>query len=302
MKYKIAFIWFGIDGRYGTGKWRDGLYKAMKILEQNHEVRYLEPSDDSIHEFNPDVVLFWEAPCTIRGKDSEMFKKVCALPYKKILLFAGGPLEANDVIDFDLVLVESKINADDCERQGIKYDIAFGVNDEIFFPRKLPKVITSVYQATCAGWKRQGLVAEALRENVIFCGRDQKEDPQPFIDARKYSLVLPEQAPESVAVLINSAYVVVNAASYWGGGQRCTLEALACNVPVICCDDSPKNREYIEESGCGVVCQPTVESIRQAVLTAQATDYGNKGVEYIKSKWTAQHYADSLLRGIKTIL
>jgi glycosyltransferase involved in cell wall biosynthesis len=201
-----------------------------------------------------------------------------------------------------MVFVESQINADDCERQGIRHRTAFGINDEIFFPKKLPKVFTATLQATCASWKRQGLASEALGRNIVFCGRDQKSDPQPFIDARKSSLVLPELPMEAVATLINSSDVVLNTASYWGGGQRATLEALACNVPVICCDDSPKNMEYVIESGCGIVCKPEVESIRNAVLQAGATDFGSKGIDYIQKKWTARCYADSLLVGIKEIL
>lgn len=302
-RLKVCFFWFGIDGRYG--QWKDGLWKAMKIIEKDHDVTYLDVTPESIkkcHELSPDIVLFWEASCTSRGQDAEMYWSVCKLPFKKALLFAGGPLEAIDVYDFDIVFVESQINAEDCERQGIKWRTAFGVNDDIFFPQELPKVFTSTYQATCASWKRQGLVAEALGRNVVFCGRDQKSDPQPFIDARKYSLVLPELPMEAVATLLNSSDVVVNAASFWGGGQRCTLEALACNIPVICCDDSPKNMEYVIESGCGTVCQPNVESIRQAVLKVSTENYGDKGVNYIKNKWSAQHYADSLLAGIQEIL
>jgi len=297
---RIAFVWFGIDGRYG--KWKDGLWKAMQLIEQQHEVRYFEPKEDII-AWKPDVVLFWEAACTINGPipESDMYKKIHSLPCKKILLFAGGPLEAMWVYQFDMILVESAINEEDCERQGLKYMRAFGVNDDIFKPANLPKIFDATMQATCASWKRQGLLAEALKERVVFCGRDQKSDPQPFIDARKYSLVLPDLPMDAVATLINSSHTVVNTASFWGGGQRCTLEALACNVPVIAMTDSPKNAEYVRESGCGVVCEPTVEAIRRAVDEVKQTNYGTKGIDYIQSKWTARHYADSILRAIEAI-
>ena len=301
-KKRLAFCWFGIDGRYG--KWKDGLWKAMQILEQSYEVKYFEPKDD-IESFNPDVVLFWEASCTINGPspESDMYKRIMGLPYKKILLFAGGPLNAIDVVGFDIVLVESKINAEDCERQGIRYSTAFGVNDSIFYPEEKKKIFDATYQATCASWKRQELVAKALHDKVVFCGRDQKSDPQPFIEARKSSLVLPELPMEAVATLLNSSHCVVNGASFWGGGQRCTLEALACDIPVIVMEDSPKNREYIEESQCGLIVRPEVDEIRKAVeyIKEHKYEFEGKGVNYIKNKYTAQHYADAIQVAIESL-
>ena len=44
-----------------------------------------------------------------------------------------------------------------------------------------------------------------------------------------------------------------------------TLEAMACGVPVVCMEDSPKNREYVEESGFGKVVYPNKEEIKRAV-------------------------------------
>mgnify|MGYP006321665743 CR=1 FL=1 len=94
------------------------------------------------------------------------------------------------------------------------------------------------------------------------------------------------------------AHTCLQTSEYWGGGQRCTLEALACDVPVICMTDSPKNREYVEESGCGLVVEPNAQNISDAVHIVKATDYGTRGSDYVKSKWTSKHYADNLLEWI----
>lgn len=303
-KLRISFFWFGFDGRYG--KWNDGLYRAMKYIEEEHEVKYFDVNDENIKECNewkPDVVLFWEAPCTARGQDAPAWFKVCNLPFKKILLFAGGPLEAMDVVDFEMVLVESQINEDDCERQGIPYMRAFGINDDIFKPMQQAKVIDAFFQATCAGWKRQPLLSDALGKRIIFAGRGQINDPYPFEHARKKSLVLPELPMEAVATLINSSHTVVNGASFWGGGQRTTLEAMACGTPPIVMSDSPKNREYVEESGFGVVCDPDEGHIRRAVdELINNPQNPQKGIDYIKSKWTARHYADNILKAITQVI
>lgn len=297
---RIGFIWQGFSGRYG--QWQDGLYAAMKLLEQEHEVKYFDFPLKDIHEFKPDVVLYWEAPVTNKGRDAENWFSVCALPYKKALLFAGGPLKAIDVKNFDLVFVESFINEEDCEREGIPYKRAFGVNTQIMQPMDMEKKYDAMLQATSASWKRQWLMAEAFGNKSLLCGRFQETDPSPFDRSKKLgATVLLEQPAEEVAKLINSSHCVCNTSEYMGGGQRATLESLACGVPVICMSDSPKNREYIEESGAGIVCEPDANSIKEA-FKQLTPEMGLKGIKYIQEKYTEQHYAASILSGISDIL
>lgn len=300
---KIMFYWFGFDGRYG--KWEDGLAAAMKLIEQKHEVRYRDVNDKTIeeaHEWKPDIVLFWEAPVCQRGKDADMWFSVCNLPYKKALLFAGGPLKAIDVKDFDLVFTESAINDEDCEREGIPYKRAFGVNTQIFNPEKLDKLYDGSMAATFADWKRHTLFAQALGDKGAVMGRKQEHDLNGFnaCIVRKVN-VFSEGTAADVARMINQSHVVVNTSEFWGGGQRCTLEAMACGVPVLVMLDSPKNREYVEESGAGIVCEPNAEAIKEA-FKQLTPEMGLKGFEYVQSKWTERHYASALLSGIQSIL
>lgn len=300
---KIAFIWQGFDGRYGV--WRDGLYAAMKLIEQEHEVRYFDFPLTGIEEFQPDVVLYWEAPCTINGKDAANYHAVCALPYKKALLFAGGPLEPMWVQDFDLVFVESQVNEEECERFGIPWARAFGVNTQIFKPALMEKRWDGFMQATFASWKRHELFAKALGDMGAVAGRKQEFDRNGYDECvlRKVH-IFPELPAAEVAREINRAHSVLNTASYWGGGQRCTLEALACGVPCIVMSDSPKNVEFIRESGAGIVCDPDPKAIRDAVadIKEHADLFKGQGVAYVRAHWTERHYATALLNGIAAIL
>ena len=295
MKAKVAFIWQGITGRYGV--WNDGLRQAMRILEKEYEVTYHEPKDQIPEDA---VVLYWEAPCTINGKDGENYKRVMNLPNKKILLFAGGPLKKEWVSKFDHVCVESKINADECKEQGIKHSTAFGINDNVFTHIKTKKEYDGIHHGTSASWKRQWLVGEAIGDKALIVGRYQKEDPYPFDRCRELGCtVMNEQTPDALSYLINKCHTCVQTSEFWGGGQRCTLEAMACGVPVICMSDSPKNREYVEESGFGLVVDPDPNKIKEAVEQVKSKSFDPKiGVEYIKNKWTARHYADSLKSAI----
>lgn len=298
---RVAFIWQGFSGRYG--KWEDGLFAAMHLIEQQHEVKYFDFPLTGIDEFKPDVVLYWEAPVTKNSKDADNWNAVCALPYKKALLFAGGPLKAMDVKDFDLVFVESAINEEDCERQGIPFKRAFGVNTQIMKPDPQPKLYDAFMQATFAEWKRHTLFAEALGNRGAVAGRKQNHDTNGLNACLKRGVTVFDELPAvGVKNAINASYSVLNTSEYWGGGQRCTLEAMACGVPVIVMADSPKNREFVEESGGGIVAEPTVEGIREALELVKAPNrMGELGLKYVQSKWTERHYADALLEGIKSI-
>lgn len=299
---RVAFIWQGLNGRYGY--WKDGLYAAMKLIEQEHEVRYFDFPLDDIHDFKPDVVLYWEAPCTQDGKDGDNYRSVLALPYKKALLFAGGPITVKNAHGFNLYFVESKLNEDEFEALGLPWKRAFGVNTEIMKPLSFNKVWDGMIHATFADWKRHTLFAESLKENGLAVGRVQEHDRNGYNRCKELGVtVVGEQEPEKVAELINRAHVVVNTSAYWGGGQRCTLEAMACGVPVIVMDDSPKNVEYCAESNGGLILPPEPDKIREGVrmLKEYGKDHAERALKYIQSKWTERHYANALLEGIAQI-
>lgn len=299
---RIAFAWLGISGRYG--QWKDGLWAAMQEIEKRgHTVQYFEPYHGTqIRNFQPDVVLFWEAACTAAGPDAAAYRTIQNLPFKKALLFAGGPIKKEWLEGFDLVFVESAINEEELEQLGVPWKRAFGVNTQAFRPEPQPKIFDAVFPATCASWKRPWLLTETLRERSVICGRFQETDPLPFIRSRAAgALVLPELSAEGVNSLIAASHTLVNCSDFWGGGQRATLEGMANGAPVIVMEDSPKNREYIEESGCGMVVPPEDAKIREAVEHLKATWTAadtERSLAYIRSKWTEKHYADAILEGI----
>lgn len=299
MKSKISFVWQGVSQSHIREHWKDGLYAAMQILEKEYDVEYCEPWDN----MTGDVILYWEAPITIRGQSAHHYMNVMAKPQKKILLFAGGPIKKEWVKGFNMVCVESKVNLDECIVLGILAVTAFGINDEIFKMNPMNKIYDGIHHGTCASWKRQELVGEALGDKALIVGREQDSDRMPFELARKYgATVIPEQPYEKVCDFINQSHVMVQTANAEGGGQRATLESMACGVPVVCMTDSPKNREYVEESGFGAVVEPTKQAIYDSVM--QIIDVAldpQIGIDYVQSKWTSVHYASSLRKAIESL-
>lgn len=296
---RISFVWQGVSDPVIRNGWKDGLYAAMQIIEKQHTVTYNEPFDDIT---DVDIILYWEAPTTINGQNQTHYNKVRNNPIKKALLFAGGPLQKEWVEGFDHIFVESKINAEECEKLGLSHSTAFGINDKIFKPLNVPKVFNAIHHGASSSWKRQWLMAESI-SNTVICGRYQEEDPEPFDRSRRAgTLILPQLPQELVACMINASRCLAQTSEFWGGGQRATLEAMACGVPVIVMTDSPKNIEYVEESGFGEIVTPSNEQIKLGFDRLMEKNFDPQiGVDYIKSKYTAQHYADSLLKGIEQI-
>lgn len=300
---KITFIWQGIGEKQIYGHWGDGLEGAMRLIEKEHTVYYKEPWDEVPDD--TDIILYWEAPVTWAGKDSVNYRRVQANPKPKILLFAGGQVKKEYCDGFDLFLVESKINEDDFSAIGKPWLRAFGVNTDVMRPEKQPKVFDACFPSTCAGWKRQGLFSRALGDKGVICGRFQESDPIGFLNARENkTLVLPEISYQAVNALYNSSWCCVNTSSEWGGGQRTTLEAMAAGIPVIVMRDSIKNREYVEESGAGIVVDPDEEQIRKAILEIKTwtPEQRSAGRQYVENKWTHHHYKDAIIKGINQVL
>lgn len=301
---RIAFVWTnGVKDEYRFNWWNDGLRAAMRLIEKEHTVTYHEPYEDL-----PEVdwILFWEAPCTHDSEFGDSYRKVMNSPQKKALLFAGGPIKYEWVKGFDHVFVESKINKEEFDALGVPNSTAFGVNTEIFRPiPDITKRYKTVTHGTCAGWKRQGLAGEAMGPLAFVFGRDQSTDPYEFQKARQHgaNVIDVEQTFQNTAMMLNTGFIGLNCASYWGGGQRATLEAMACGLPVIVMNDSPKNMEFIEDSGIGAIVSPNANDIAVAVgdLMESKRDFVKECREYVMSKWTPLHYSQALLAVISKI-
>ncbi len=292
---RIAFLWDGVSKHYGK-RFTDGLYLALKRMEENNTIGYFEPEDEAgINKFKPDVLLYWGALCENKKP------LVTEYPYNKAICFAGGPIEDNNVDGFDLYFTESEINEKDFERFNKPWMRAFGVNEEIFKPKRRAKRYDAFFWGAFAKWKRHNLFAPSVGNKGIAIGQHQDHEPECYNVCKSWGVkVEEEQGKDRIVEVLNSSYAALNTADFWGGGQRMTLEAMACNVPPIVMSDSPKNREYVEESGYGIICEPDIELIKKAIQDAKKIKKDN-GRDYILSKYSSKHYANALEEGLKKL-
>ena len=87
-----------------------------------------------------------------------------------------------------------------------------------------------------------------------------------------------------------------------GGSKRSVLEALGCGRPPIVMSDSDKTTEYVREAGFGAIVDPTPGAIREAVDSFKKSPPDPQiGIDYINSKYTQYHYANSIKEGIVKI-
>lgn len=304
-KLKIGFVWQGISEQSVRDRWMDGLWYAMNKIGKKHKVTFYEPWDDIVDQ---DIILYWEAPCTAQGGNGGHYNKVRNTPIKKALLFAGGPIKKEWVTGFDMLFLESKLNEKECDDLGIPWHHAFGINNKIFKPRqgngKTNKTYDGMLHGTCASWKRQWLIGEAVGNKGLLIGRGQDSDPYPFNRCRELGVeVIGNSSAYFIRDRMLDCYTLINPCDYWGGGQRATLEAMAVGLPVICCTDSPKNIEFIEESGFGRVVEPTAHAIKHAVDELKANPLDRRiGIKYVNDKWSGDIYAEQIMEGIKKIL
>lgn len=290
---RIGFLWEDITN--SRHRLTDGLGKALQVMKERHTIQGFEPDDmERIFAFKPDVLLYW-APLCARTKDL-----VVTYPFKKAIAFAGGAIEPENVNGFDLYFTESKINEDEFTKFGKPWKRAFGIDEETFSPRNVAKIYDGCFAGTFALWKRPQLFAEALGKKGVATGIHQDHEKECYEVCLKHGVEVHDELPRrEVAELINNSYTVVNTAEFWGGGQRLTLEALACNVPPIVMSDSPKNREYVEESGYGMVVDPNPNAIREAISRLKGKPCESR--DYILSKFTYRQYAKDLEDGLCSI-
>lgn len=303
MKKKIAFIWDFPVSAVDFHAWNDGLSMALRIMAHDHDVEVLPIATqdtkriyDFIELHDPDLILCWGS------LDRPSFGAIRQFDKPTALCFAGGRLDHGNRNNFDTIFVENQEYFDEFKKMGTNVRRAFGVNETLFLPTiNLYKHFKAIYPAAFIGWKRHEIYAEAVGELGLAVGALPDGVSRESLDVCfQYGVMVIPQVPyEVLPFMIAQCEAVVIPAQ--AGSQRTVLEAMSMNKPVIVASDNTKNCEYIRASGVGLMAEPTVEGIRQALKELDKSN-ADKGREFVQKNYTAQIYADDLWSGIKSLI
>jgi glycosyltransferase involved in cell wall biosynthesis len=284
---KIAFVWDDL-GKY---EWRDGLWAAMKYLENEYDVQYFIEDERAVKDYSPDIIFCW-------GPLDHRWDKFYSLKKPMFLFFAGGTVDHPNSGLFKTIFVESGAHEQYFNLVGVHCQRAFGTNDALFKPRPIEKKFDAIFPATYALWKRQELLADALGSKVLMCGPIQDTVEKDIIEKcwNNKAIAVGFIPPSTLSYFYNASSCCVVPTDRNGGSQRVVLEAMASGIPVITMVDQPLTSEFVSESENGAIIHPDPYEIVRAVKNVKSRKWDTR--KYIESAWTAKHYYQSIKRGM----
>lgn len=231
---KISFL-------YKVGwDWNDGLKKAIDVLSERHDVK---KQNGTYTNYLCDVVLVWGA----LGSWQSLVG--AELPWTKAICLAGGSLDDPLIHKYDIVFVETTYQQRYLKQKGINARLAFGVNNDLFFNRRLPeRPIDYLFPAAFAKWKRHEMFIKKPGLKVAV-GEMQPNGVEKECYEMCYEngvIVMPQIGYDAVSWLYNQSKNVYLPSEYYGGCERAVLEGLSCGCNVEVEPDNTKLTELLD--------------------------------------------------------
>jgi len=322
---RLAFLWHAEFRTQELLNWADGLYAALQELGKEWEVRIFVPYGDaqvttgnlSIEQyprpaetleealaFEPDAVLCWG------GLDRPLHALVRRFGKPTALCFAGGPPNHANLGNFDLVFCETDYHLPVFQDLGVNVRKAFGVNTDIFRPTPWQKPhFKAIMPAAFALYKRYPLFADAFGAEGLAVGQVQTQPDGKVWEGEfchevcldKNVAVIPRIMPYyMMPYMYGLAECTVLTSTTYGGCDRTVLESLACDRPVVICDDNEKLKTLAPNFT--VRAAPEPQAIRMAAETAiQRHPMGGVAPKWVVEHFSHLKYAEQLRDGILSI-
>ncbi len=241
MKPKLLFIY---DMENDTN-WRDGLWAALNLLEDDfdiHKVNINSRIIDLPNSTSYDFILGWGA------FDSAVDKMIER--QKKKGISAGLCLSAYFAVDgndkkYDVIFYETEWARKWLEVQGITVRLvhAFGVNTDIYKPiAGLPIVWDWITVGFFGKWHRQVMLNDK-EGNKLAIGKLQLGESEAIVSPLLLNgcTISSEVEPEKLAQLYNMSKTAYLPGYF--GHERAVLEARACGIGVLVEDEKLKELE-----------------------------------------------------------
>jgi hypothetical protein len=233
---KLLFVY---DHKY-PDLWRDGLWAALKLLENDFDITYWNLREQEAMPGIFDFVLGWGA------LNSPVDKVLAQSDAKKGLCIGGSAFTETDT-KYDVLFYET-------EWFGKKLDHpnkfhAFGINSDIYTGDGRHELIDYLTVGSFANWKRQTLLKDRPGFKMAV-GEIQEDNPQESMPIIAKLLanriaVCDMVAPEKLAEIYSSAITLYIPADINGGGERAVLEGRSCGCLVEVEEDNPKLQELL---------------------------------------------------------
>lgn len=309
---RFSFLWDWTPELSQTITWQDGLAAAIKELRTRHDVQIVIPGEQdavidhiyfpiqiakdvvkTISDFKPDAILHWADMTRPHAVPLAM------LGIPQAICFAGGEALGYNWEIFNHIFVESQVYLETFKKAGASVSIAFGTNTDLFKPIEQPKMFDAMKCGTFASWKRYHLYAQAVKDmRALAVGymysTHEQECWQTCLD--NGVMVLPHVSAPVLHRLYAASEVGVITSESSGGSQRSVLEMMAMNLPLVVTDSD--KYDYLTDEVLRV--EPTVEAVREGVLSQTGREVNTR--EHVVKHWSHISYAESLEKGLKSII
>jgi len=246
-KPKLLFVY---DLGSHEDMWRDGLWSALKILEQDFEVSKHNLSEDNQFPspYEQDFILGWGA---FGGTVDRALQHVELSNYKKGLCIGGNVHPPTGADNYDVLFYETEwYKPQIASHKNIIH--AFGVNTDIFgqAPKVSSQKIWDYLTVGCFSlWKRQTLLGNKKGDKLAVGDiqqNNQRESYAIIYDLLQDGVAISGQVhPERLVKIYRASKNVYIPADINGGGERAVLEARVCGIPVEIEKDNPKLAELL---------------------------------------------------------
>ena len=275
----IDLIWYFDRAKEIWPNYRDGVRAAMEELERRgHTVRWHLGTDVKIKP-DSDFILNWD------NSTSEFIPEMNKYPQRKgLILTTELGLNLDGLKNYDVIFAESEYVADMIKPHGIRVIKAFGTDTDYFHymwddlpdGTSISRTYKAFYPSTFSPWKRQNLFADIYGDKGLCLGTIQPDG----WDILKYTVdkgtnVYIGYLPVDKVREFYSDSEKVHITGYEGSG-RTVIEALSMGLPVEVSLDNHKCQSYLKEFKAS----------------------GMEPREFAVAHYSAQGYADSLMKGL----
>lgn len=270
---RVLFVWTFDKAKTIYPFWRDGLRRALEILDTKYHVDIAMGQDYKIASKDYDAVLIWA------DSNEETIDYFADWKTRKGIILTTNPDNVENLRKYNIVFCESKPVLRESRSVGLNAIQAFGTDTAFYKPTGRDKDIPFFYPATFSPWKLQRNIAY-LKDSLVCVGTvqpDGQEDLQKCLDAG-VQVRIGYYSPKVIHEYYDRCKEVLVPAIH--GSERTVLEAMSMDMLPVVSIINGKAYSFVSE-----FINSHFESPRA----------------FVKQKYSAERYARRLEEGLRLL-